>query len=581
MAARLTAYLVVAIVGTTFIAGLIVGAQRDDNEGPVDLIVQNATLFTADGSGTMAEAVAVRGNQVLRVGSTREIARLQRRQTVVIDARGGAVMPGFNDVDLRLARSALTSRSIDLTGATTVSEILARVSGWTVATPQDDWVVGWGWAPEHFRSATPWRQVLDSVARKRPVVLFGTDGSSAWVSTAALQQAEITRATPDPPGGAIVRELRTGEPSGLLRGTASELVAGRIPAAPRDRRMAALRASIAEANAAGITSVQSTDDAPEALELYDALRRSGDMTLRVYSAMPIRQPLTDDDLQRLQQTRARYRDDPLLKGGALSLRLDGAVATRSAALLTPYVGAGDATMPAGDTLFTPDDLNRTVRLADAAGWQVITYAAGDRAVRMALDAYAHALRSNRTPERERRHRIGGLTLVDPADLPRFGTLDIVAAMHPARAFQTAQGLDLMARLIGTGRSGRVYPFRALASETRLLFGSGWPASGMSPLAGLHAATSRSALTGRQAARFDADEPLNLTEAIEAYTSAPAWASYDEQRKGSIVPGMLADLVVLSNDIFAGARNSLAEAVVEYTIFDGKVVYKRAAPAETD
>lgn len=580
MAARLTAYLVVAIVGTTFIAGLIVGAQRDDNEGPVDLIVQNGTIFTADGSGTTAEAVAVRGNQILRIGTSREIARLQRRQTVVIDARGGAVLPGFNDADLRLARSVRLFPSVDLTGATTVSEVLARVGGWTVSRPEPAWIVGRGWTPESFRSVTPWRQVLDSVAGSRPVVIFGTDGSSAWANTAALQSAGITRATPDPPGGAIVRESRTGEPAGLLRGTASELVADRIPAPSPEGRLVVLRAAIAEANAAGITSTQSLDDGPDALDLYDALRRRGDLTVRVYSAMPIQQPLTDDELQRLRQARARYRDDPLLKGGAVSLRLDGAVSTRSAALLTPYAGGGDP-MPAGETLFTPDDLNRTVRLADAAGWQVITRASGDRAVRMALDAYAHALRSNHAPERERRHRIAGLTLVEGEDLSRFDTLGILASMQPARAFLTASRIELVTRQVGTARAGRTSPFRSLSSETRLVFGSGWPTSDLSPLAGLHAAVTRAPEVGRQLAHLDADEHLDLEQAIIAYTAGAAWASHDEQRKGSIVPGMLADLVVLSDDIFAAGPEALLDTNVEYTIFDGKVVYRRPTVAETD
>jgi predicted amidohydrolase YtcJ len=587
MAARLTAYLVVAIVGATFIAGLSVGAQRDDNEGPVDLIVQNATVFTADPRGTMAEAVAVRGNRILRVGTTREIARLQRRQTVVVDARGGAVLPGFNDAHLRFSRGALTTRSVDLAGATTVSEVLARVSGWNVMhpgsrmAPDATWVVGRGWAPEHFRSATPWRQVLDSVAGTRPVVLFGTDGSTAWASTAALQRAGITRGTPDPVGGAIARETRSGEPSGLLRGTASDLVVGHIPAPSREERLEALRRAIAEANAAGITSAQSIDDTPAALEDYGLLRRKGDLTLRIYSAVAVQQPLTEDALRRLDETKRQYADDPLLKAGAISLRLDGAVSTRSAALLTPYAGAPEGTPSTGETLFTPDALNRTVRLADAAGWQVVTHASGDRSVRMALDAYAHALRSNPLPERGRRHRIGSMTVVDPADLPRFGTLGVIASTQPARAFLTTTGIDLVARQIGSARSGRIYPLRALAAETRLVFGSGWPDEDMNPLAGLHAVVTRAPATGRQAPRWDVDQSLGLKRAIEAYTSQAAWASFDDQRKGSIVAGMLADLVVLSEDIFDAPPNLLAETTVAYTIFDGNVVYKRPAVPETD
>lgn len=580
MAARLTAYLVVAIVGATLIAGLIVGAQREDSDGPVDLIVHNATVYTADRRATTAEAVAVRGNQILRVGTNREITRLRRAQTIVVDAQGGAVLPGFNDARAQLAREAPALKSIDLTGASSSRDILSRVAAWSAENPDQEWIVGHGWSSEHFRGGLPTRHALDLAVPDRPVLLFGAEEDTAWASSAALRLAGITRQTPDPAGGTIVREPRTGEPSGVLRGAAGRVVADRIPASSRQERAGVLRAAIAEANALGITSVQNTADSVEAFELYDDLRRSGGLTVRIYSAIPLHGPVEESDLQRLRETRDQYPDDPLFKVGALSVRLDGQVSARSAAMLEPYLGSGESSRGSGSTLFAPDDLNRTVRLADAAGWQIVTHATGDRAVRMALDAYAHAIRSNRVPARGRRHRIESIAIVDLADIPRFGSLGVVASVQPSRANPTLQRTELFARHLGPARAGRTFPFRTLADETRLVFGSAWPLHGWNPLIGLHVAATRTTLQGTPAGGWHPDERLPLKPAIDAYTSAAAWASFDEQRKGSISPGMLADIVVLSEDIFETPPGSLASASVEYTIFDGRIVYSRAPRSET-
>jgi predicted amidohydrolase YtcJ len=579
MAARLTAYLVVAIVAATLIAGLIVGAQRDDNDGPVDLIVQNATVYAADRRGTMAEAVAVRGNQILRVGTNRDIARLRRPQTVVIDARGGAVLPGFNDASVQLIRGGLTLASIDLTDAATASEALDRISAWSAANPSSAWVVGRGWSPAYFRNGTPTRQLLDSVVKGRPAMMIGEDESVVWVNSKALRLGQISRRTSDPVGGTIVRESRTGEPAGVLQGSATDLVRRLIPEPTKEQRAVALRTAMAEANALGITSVQSSDDSVEALALYEGLRRSGDLTLRIYSAVPLTEPVSDTDFARLNETRKQHADDPLVKAGALSIRLDGPLASQSAAMLQAYEGTADADEIAGSTTFTPDDLNRTIRLADAAGWQIITHATGDRAVRMALNAYAHAVRSNRPPVHGRRHRIDSLAFVDPVDIPRFGPLGIVASMEPLASSPTPERIELVSRQLGEERSERAFPVRSLGRETRLVLGSGWPTYGLDPLLALHVATTVMIPDGAPERGWHMAKGLELKAAIDSYTSAAAWASFDDQRKGSLSPGMLADLVVLSNDIFA-TPEALPSTFVTATIFDGKVVYRRVPRSET-
>lgn len=580
MAARLTTYLVVAIVATTLIAGLIVGAQRDDNDGPVDLIVRNGRVYTADRKGTMAEAVAIRGNRILQVGSDREIGRLQRPQTVVVDARGAAVLPGFNDSRADLVSGGLSLRKVDLSGAADASEMLERIVAWRQSNPAAPWVVGKGWSAEHFRNGVPSKQLLDSVVADRPAILYGADETAIWVNSQALRLAGITRKSQDPPNGTILREGRGGEPAGVLTGSAAALVSSLLPAPTRDDRAHAIRAAIAHAHSLGVTSVHHTADGDDTLELYESIRRSGDLTLRVYAAIPIDEkavPRTEADLEKYDETRKRYADDPLFKSGALSIRLDGPVTKRDAAMLEPYSESESAGVPR----FDPDDLNRLVRLADAAGWQVITEANGDRAVRMALNAYAHAVRSNRPPARGRRHRIDGAAVVDAADMNRFGPLGVVVSMQPALRSGGTDARDRLARGIGPARAAAAFAFAGIAGETRLLLGSGWPAGTLDPLRALDMVVTGSPQAEAAEDTARTGRRLELKAAIDAYTSMPAWASFDNQRKGVIAPGMLADLVVLSDDIFAANAQSPGAASVALTIFDGKVVFRRVTRAETE
>jgi predicted amidohydrolase YtcJ len=580
MAARLTAYVVVAIVAATLIAGLIVGAQREDNDGPVDLIVRNANVYTADRRGTVAEAVAVRGNQILRVGSNREIARLQRPQTIVVDAQGGAVLPGFNDAHVDLIGGGLRLAKADLSGAASSTEVLDRIRAWTTANPGTGWVVASGWSPDQFKNGLPTRHLLDSVIKDRPALIYAADEGDrlVWVNSRALQLAGITRKTPDPADGAIIRDGRRGEPSGVLRGAVASTVATLIPAPSRDQRAEALRAAIAEANMWGITSAQNTAASCDRdLDLFEEARRSGELTLRVYCSVAVdpHALARETDLAPYDEIRKRYPDDPLFKVGALSFSVDGTLPAHSAALLEPYAGSEDT----GEVLVDPDELNRAVRLADAAGWQVVTHATGDRAARMALTAYAHAIRSNRLPPRGRRHRLEHLGLVDTADISRLGPLGVTASMQPSMMASDETSFELLSKSIGPTRADESFPLAKLAAQTRLLLGSAWPAHTLDPIAVLQRATSVFTPLAEPDEPAAADSSLKLKPAVDAYTSSGAWGSFDDQRKGSIEPGMLADLVVLSADVI-GSPETLDTASVAVTIFDGKIVHRAGHHALT-
>jgi predicted amidohydrolase YtcJ len=552
MAARLTTFVVVAIVAVTLIAGLIVGAQRDDSDGPVDLIVHNARVYTANDQGTMAEAVAIRGNQILRVGSDREITRLKRPQTTMIDAKGAAVLPGFNDAHLDFIDGGAGLDRIDLVDAATTDDVDRRIRDWADANPDRPWILGRGWHREVFDDGPPTRQMLDRLVADRPAVLLSADGLTAWVNSKALHLAKVGRTTKSPLHGAIVRDSRTGEPTGLLQGAAVALVDRLVPAASAPERDRALRAAIAEANRYGITSVQEVTGSLDELAAYAEARRAGDLRVRVYAALPVSTDLPEADLDRLAAATAKYPDDPLLKGGALSLTLeDDGVETTAAEALH----------------FEADALNRLVRRLDARGYQIWTTVSSAAAVRMALDAYEHAGRSNPTRTGERRHRVQNPAAIEDDDLARLSPLAILASMRPGGAWIAGDGAE------GSGEAGRAdvpsMARRVATARGRLAFGSGWPAASLNPIVGLSALVKRSS---------DGDDNdgarLSLKAAIDGYTSGAAWASFDEQRKGTIAPGMLADLVLLSDDIFAASPARLPATRVEITIFDGKVVYRR-------
>jgi predicted amidohydrolase YtcJ len=571
MAARLTAYVVVGIVAATLIAGLIVGAQRDDIDGPVDIIVHNAKVYTAGASGTMAEAVAIRGNQILRVGSERDVLRLRKPQTTMVDAKGAAVLPGFNDSHVHFIGGGLSLEQVDLAGARTLDEIQSLVRSWSSTHVDAPWLIGSGWYYEPFAGGLPTRQHLDAMVSDRPAQLISADGHTAWVNTKALRLAKITRKTPNPAGGVIVKDPKTGEPTGVLKESAIALVSSHLPKATRAERAAALRVAINEAQRNGITSIQNTEGNADEFELYADARRDGDLGVRVYSALSTTGVLTAPAIAELSEVAKRYPDDPLFKAGAIKIELDGVVETQTAAMLSPYVNSTDSGTPAIDA----DEFNKLVRLLDASGWQVMTHAVGDRAVNMALTAYEHAVRSNPLPDRGRRHRIEHAETVDSYDLPRFGALGVVASLQPYTGNPVPARVELWSKSVGAERSSRAWPFHSIAAGAgRLAFGSDWPRATLNPMAGLHTAVTRTTPEGLPEGGWYPGERIALKGAIDAYTSGAAWASFDEQRKGTLAAGMLADIVVLSEDIFEAPASRLASTRVTMTIFDGRIVYRR-------
>ena len=483
MATRLTTILVAVIVGATFVAGLIVGAQRDDASGPVDLIIVNGKVYPGGGTD-LQEAVAVRGNQILRVGSNRDVKRLRRAQTVVLDAHGATVLPGLNDTRVQLMSGALTLEHLNLSPARTTGDIGTELRHYAIDKPSTSWLIGRNGDEDLLAAANaPARKILDEAVQGRPVLVTSEDGNVAWASSKALELAGITRKTRNPQSGIVVKDRRTGEPTGVLRDDAVDLVSRLVPEPTRDEKLAALRAAIAEAHRLGITSVQSVSPSEEELELLDEIRRGGDLDVRVYASIAVPPTITEADVLELNTLRDEFPDDPALKLG-------------------------------GVTVMCPCDapeIERAVALLDRHDWHVMVQTVNGADVHAAVDAFERAAAANPSPPRGRRNRLDE-------------------------------------SLLGDGHA-------------RMLFGSNWPAASLDP---------------RDAIEDAAAGPGELRNAIDAYTSHAAYASYDEQRKGTLARGMLADIVIFSNDIFEPRPEALRETAVTVTIFDGRIVYQRPA-----
>jgi predicted amidohydrolase YtcJ len=576
MASRLTTYIVVLIVAGTLIAGLIVGAQREDASGPVDLIVTNGKVYRADGRDGFAEAVAVQGNKILRVGSNREIKRLRRAQTVMIDAHGGAVLPGFNDAHLHFIGGGLALHQLNLLEATTLESVQEAIEAYASAHPERPWVHGRGWYYAPFPGGLPTRQQLDALVPDRPAYLTAYDGHTGWANTKALKLAGITRRTRDPRNGTIVKDARTGEPTGVLKEAAMGLMRKVLPAPTREDRVQAIRDAIGEAHRAGITSIQNASGTPDDLVLYDELRQVGDLSVRVYGGLSAGPGFSEADADRFEAIRREYPDDPLFKAGVVKLMADGVVETHTAAMLAPYANAATT----GLANFTPQELDRVVALLDRRGWQVMVHAIGDRGIRLALDAFEHAQGANQPPARGRRHRIEHIETIDPADVPRFAQLGVIASMQPYHGVPTPNQTDVWSANLGEVRSARAWHYGSILSAGgRLAFGSDWPVVALDPWLGLHVASQRTSLDDLPEGGWLPAERLPLTRAIDAYTSGAAYASFDDQRKGTLTKGMLADLVILTADIFAPEAR-LQDTAVHMTIFDGRIVYSREEAEQT-
>jgi predicted amidohydrolase YtcJ len=559
-------------------------------EPPADLLVTNARIYAADGSATLHEAMAVRGDQIVAVGRAADLERLRGPATTALDARGRSVVPGFNDTHLHLFEGGFAAERADVSDAGTVAEVQVRLREFAAAQPSRPWVLGEGWRYNTFPGGLPTRAQLDAAVPDRPAFVRCFDYHTAWVNSKALALAGITRDTPDPVNGTIVRDPRTGEPTGVLQESAQGLVSKLLPEPTVDERLAVLTAVTAKLHAAGVTSVQNALGSAVEFDTYERARRDGTLKLRVYSAVSPAglfsseppPPITSEMVDGWDALRAKYAADASFRLGMVKLFVDGVIETHTAKLLAPY-----ANRPTdGPSNYTADELRHVVALLDRRGWQVMMHAVGDGAVRMALDAVEAAAAVNPLPEGGRRHRIDHIETLDPADEGRFKTLNVVASMHPGGIYRTpgprpaasapatapprtAPPVSVWASNIGPDRAARGGGWKRIRDAGgRVVLGSDWPVASYDPSGRIYQVAVAPPRGGRP------DGRLTIMAAIDAYTSQAAYLEFEEGRKGTLAPGHLADFVVLATDVFTTLPAAPADLAVVTTVFGGKVVYER-------
>jgi len=549
----------------------------DAPPAPADVIVTNARIYTENPQQRWAEAIAIRGEKILAVGDKAKIEPYRGRATKVIDAQAHLVLPGFTDCHIHFLDGSLSLVQVNLDDATTLAEVQQRVKNYAAAHRELVWVQGRGWNYTLFGAAgLPDKKYLDEIVPDRPVYLEGFDGHTWWANSKALQLAGITEATLDPAGASFVRDPKTGEPTGAVKeDAADEVVRHAIPRPSKPEVVAALRHGMLEANRLGLVRAISADGVHveggdfDSLDVYDELRRSGQLTVRFDVSMRIQPPaLTADQVRRIEDAGHRYHDDWLAAGKA-KFFVDGVIETHTAAMLAPYA---DDTSESGHLLWDQDKYMRAVEELDAHGIQVFSHAIGDRAIRLALDAYENAQKVNHTSDR--RHRIEHIEDPAASDLPRFGKLGVIASFQPLHAYPNDDTLKLWAGNVGPERALRGWPWRTVENGGGVLaFGSDWPIVTQNPWLGVQNALTRQTTEGEPTGGWNPKERISLAEAVRAYTLGAAFAGHREVSEGSLEAGKLADLIVIDRNLFKIEPTEIGKTEVLLTMVGGKVVYE--------
>lgn len=533
---------------------------------PADLLITHAQVYTVDPAQPWAEAVAIRGRRIIFAGSAADAAAWRGPHTRVIDGQGCTLLPGFIDSHFHLLLGSIELAGIQLGQVASLDSLTAAVSRFAAEQPDTPWLVGHGLKYDIAPGRQPLtRHHLDAISPNRPLLLFSYDVHTAWANTAALRRANIlSSGQAEGPNSEIVRTA-DGQASGELRERgAYDLVLDLIPPPTHTQKRAMLQRGLAEAAQAGVTSVHNMDGDLEQLALYAALEDVGELTLRVYCPYSVTPETPPEALADAVAMRQACQSE-MVRSGCVKFFMDGVIETYTGLLLDDYTGQPGNK---GGALFSVEHFNDMAIRADRLGLQIFVHATGDGAVRRTLDGFEAAQQAN--GRRDSRHRIEHIELIHPDDLPRFAELGVIASMQPAHVpLQTPDDPDVWPARVGSERWGRSFAWQTLREAgARLAFGSDWPVAPQNPLLGLHAAINR-----RPWRPGLPEQRQTLTDAIAGYTRDAAYAEFQEQHKGQIKAGMLADLVLLSADIFAITPEEIDQVQPVLTLCDGRIVYE--------
>ncbi|MFV5998310.1 amidohydrolase [Streptomyces sp. NPDC056231] len=538
-----------------------------------DLVFTRGPVFTADPARSRATSLAVVGDRIAAVGHD-DVRELIGPGTEVVDLTGKLLLPGFQDAHIHAVYAGVELAECDLTGTVGVEEYLARIRTYADAHPDHAWITGGGWSMESFDGGLPTRQLLDSVVPDRPVLLANRDHHGAWANTRALELAGITAATPDPVDGRIEREP-DGSASGMLQEGATALVSRLAPASTPADRLAGLLRAQELLHSLGITGWQDAllgvfNGKADPSDAYLAAARDGSLTARVTGALWWDRERGAEQIDELVALREKLSHGRF-RAGSVKIMQDGIAENFTAAMTSPYLdGCGCATANSGLSFVDPHALRGHVTRLDALDFQVHFHALGDRAVREALDAIEAAIEAN--GRRGNRHHLAHLQVVHPDDIRRFAQLGAIANIQPLWAAHEPQMDELTIPFLGPERAAWQYPFGdLLRAGATFAAGSDWPVSSPDPIEGIHVAVNRREPGATDDRVFFPEQRLDLATAVAAYTAGTAHVNGLDDA-GSLLPGNLADLVVLDRDIFTAPPEEIAEARVLRTYVGGSLVH---------
>jgi predicted amidohydrolase YtcJ len=535
------------------------GTSEDAN---IDLLLINGKIWTVSSAMPRAQAVAIRGNQIVQVGKTNELKKLAGPSTEIIDLAEKFVIPGFNDAHLHFRNGGASLLGIQLRDAKNETEFAERIQEKARTLSPGAWITGGEWDHEAWPShKLPTKDLIDPVTSETPVLVDRLDGHVSLANSLALKMAGINKSTKDPQGGKIDRNPATGEPTGILWDEAIGLVGRVIPSIGKSEIQQQIEAALQHAMESGVTSIQDNSWAMD-LAIYQEFMAAGKLTVRVnaWRAWEVAENYENIGIHAMF-------GDPMIQLGTMKVFSDGSMGAGSALFFTPYT---DEPSTSGIPIYPEAELYQLIEKVDAKGLQVATHAIGDKANHWVLNAYQNAIQ--KSGRKNARHRIEHAQVVTDTDLSRFAELGVIASIQPSHCIDDMRWAE---KRIGKERCTDSYRFKSLVDAgAKVAFGTDWPVEPLNPMLGLYAAVTREFPEGGPAGGWQPNEKLSMEQAIEFYTLGSAFAEFMENKKGTIEPGKLADIIVLSNNLFEIPPQKILETQVLITIFDGKVVYKR-------
>jgi predicted amidohydrolase YtcJ len=558
-----------ALIGMLALAAM--DCRKESPIEPADLVLTNGNIVTVDTSLPRAEALAVKGNTIVAAGSAQEIgAYVDKQKTKVIDLQGKLALPGFIDSHVHFIYGGHALMAISLDGVTSIEEVQRRIQEKVKLKNEGEWITGRGWDQEILPGKKwPTKELLDEVAPNNPVSLSRICGHCTLVNSYVLRISGITKDTPNPPGGVIVKDPVTGEPTGILHEKAADLIK-RPPLSDQeshDLDKQAVVLAMKEAARYGVTSVHDLDGK---IGVFKELLDEGALTVRVYAGVELTS--SPQELEEYKAWKQKLPDNGhLLRFGVIKGFIDGSLGSSSAWLAEPYKNNPSTS---GIPVMTQEQLNEIVALSDKENFQIGIHAIGDKGVHVVLNAFEEAIKRN--GRRDSRHRIEHATAILPKDIPRFGALGVIGSVQPV--FGPSYGQTIQSFFedrMGIERAKYTNIWKTLdQTNARLAFGTDWPVESLNPMQGIYSAVFRKSISDKGGDPWLPEESLSVEKAVEFYTLGSAYASFEEDIKGSLQVGKLADIVVLSKDIFTIPEEELLNSEVVCTIFGGKIIYPR-------